>query len=354
MKITDAIKVLRFPLAVLVVYIHYAPFQRVDLWALTAVDRPITTTLYTLFSFLVGSVAVPIFVAISGYLYFIKIGNNFSRAQYIKQSRKRVYTLAIPYLGWIAITWIAGIIYNLIKYDTTFTQLLSETWQNLYYILWAGPLYFPFYFIRDLIVLSLLAPLWHWLIKHTSWVWLVASLLLYFSPIELFTGLSTRLLFYYSLGAFFGIKGYKELTISRPLGFISILVTMVAASVYIIKPVASAWHTPSLKLFEIALIVVLLFGLQGTDTTKPPFAWCKKMGIYSFFIYSTHQIYIINFARGFQERILTHFPAPLDDLLNVVTYITFPLAIVAILVAVYKIWAKVAPRSLSLLLGGRI
>ncbi|OFO56512.1 hypothetical protein HMPREF3027_01805 [Porphyromonas sp. HMSC077F02] len=354
MKITDAIKVLRFPLAVLVVYIHYAPFQRVDLWALTAVDRPITTTLYTLFSFLVGSVAVPIFVAISGYLYFIKIGNNFSRAQYIKQSRKRVYTLAIPYLGWIAITWIAGIIYNLIKYDTTFTQLLSETWQNLYYILWAGPLYFPFYFIRDLIVLSLLAPLWHWLIKHTSWVWLVASLLLYFSPIELFTGLSTRLLFYYSLGAFFGIKGYKELTISRPLGFISILVTMVAASVYIIKPVASAWHTPSLKLFEIALIVVLLFGLQGTDTTKPPFAWCKKMGIYSFFIYSTHQIYIINFARGFQERILTHFPAPLDDLLNVVTYITFPLATVAILVVAYKIWAKVAPRSLSLLLGGRI
>lgn len=352
MKITDAIKVLRFPLAVLVVYIHYAPFQRVDLWALTAVDRPITTTLYTLFSFLVGSVAVPIFVAISGYLYFIKIGNNFSRAQYIKQSRKRVYTLAIPYLGWIAITWIAGIIYNLIKYDTTFTQLLSETWQNLYYILWAGPLYFPFYFIRDLIVLSLLAPLWHWLIKHTSWVWLVASLLLYFSPIELFTGLSTRLLFYYSLGAFFGIKGYKELTISRPLGFISILVTMVAASVYIIKPVASAWHTPSLKLFEIALIVVLLFGLQGTDTTKPPFAWCKKMGIYSFFIYSTHQIYIINFARGFQERILTHFPAPLDDLLNVVTYITFPLATVAILVVAYKIWAKVAPRSLSLLLGG--
>lgn len=354
MKITDAIKVLRFPLAVLVVYIHYAPFQRVDLWALTAVDRPITTTLYTLFSFLVGSVAVPIFVAISGYLYFIKIGNNFSRAQYIKQSRKRVYTLAIPYLGWIAITWIAGIIYNLIKYDTTFTQLLSETWQNLYYIFWAGPLYFPFYFIRDLIVLSLLAPLWHWLIKHTSWVWLVASLLLYFSPIELFTGLSTRLLFYYSLGAFFGIKGYKELTISRPLGFISILVTMVAASVYIIKPVASAWHTPSSKLFEIALIVVLLFGLQGTDTTKPPFAWCKKMGIYSFFIYSTHQIYIINFARGFQERILTHFPAPLDDLLNVVTYITFPLATVAILVVAYKIWAKVAPRSLSLLLGGRI
>lgn len=354
MKITDAIKVLRFPLAVLVVYIHYAPFHRVDLWALTAVDRPITTTLYTLFSFLVGSVAVPIFAAISGYLYFIKIGNHFSRAQYIEQSRKRVYTLAIPYIGWIAITWIAGIFYNMIKYDATLTQLLSETWQNLYYILWSGPIYFPFYFIRDLMVLSLLAPLWHWLIKHTSWVWLVASLLLYFSPIELFTGLSTRLLFYYSLGAFLGIKGYRELTISRPIGIISVLVTLIATSVYIIQPVASAWHTPSLKLFEIALIVVILYALQRSDTTKPLFFWCNKMGIYSFFIYSTHQIYIINFARGFQERILSHFPAPLDDLLNVVTYITFPIAIVAILVVVYKIWAKVAPRSLSLLLGGRI
>nr|WP_311479338.1 hypothetical protein [uncultured Porphyromonas sp.] len=129
---------------------------------------------------------------------------------------------------------------------------------------------------------------------------------------------------------------------------------MIATSVYIIQPVASAWHTPSLKLFEIALIVVILYALQRSDTTKPLFAWCQKMGIYSFFIYSTHQIYIVNFARGFQERILSYFRAPLDDLLNVVIYITFPIAIVAILVAVYKIWAKVAPRSLSLLLGGRI
>lgn len=354
MKITDAIKALRFPLAVLVVYIHYAPFHRVDLWALTAVDRPITTTLYTLFSFLVGSVAVPIFVAISGYLYFIKIGNHFSRAQYIEQSRKRVYTLAIPYIGWIAITWFAVIFYNMIKYDATITQLLSDTWQNLYYILWSRPLYFPFSFIRDLMVLSLLAPLWHWLIKHTSWVWLVASLLLYFSPIELFTGLSTRLLFYYSLGAFYGIKGYRELIISRPIGVISILITLIATSVYIIQPVASAWHTPSLKLFEISLIVVILFALQDADTTRPLFTWCKKMGIYSFFIYSTHQIYLVNFAKGFQQRILNSFTAPIDDLVGILTYITFPIAIVAILVVVYKIWAKVAPRSLSLLLGGRI
>lgn len=354
MRITDAIKILRFPLAVLVVYIHFAPFQRVDLWALTAVDRPITATLYTLFSFLIGSVAVPIFTAISGYLYFIKIGKDFSRKEYVEQSRKRVDTLVIPYLGWLAITWVAGMVFNRIKYDTTLAQLFSDTWQNLYYILWSGPLYYPFYFIRDLMVLSLLAPLWHWLIKHTSWVWLMASLLLYFSPIELFTGLSTRLLFYYSLGAFYGIKGYRELTISRPIGVISILITLIATSVYIIQPVASAWHTPSLKLFEMALIVVLLFALQRSDTAKPLFSWCNKMGIYSFFIYSTHQIYIINFAKGFQEKILSHFSAPLDDLLNIMIYITFPIAVVAILVVAYKIWAKVAPRSLSLLLGGRI
>lgn len=354
MKITDAIKVLRFPLAVLVVYIHYAPAGRVDLMALTAVDRPITTTLYTLFSFLVGSVTVPIFVAISGYLYFIKIGSNFSRTQYLEQTRKRVYTLAIPYLGWIAITWVAGIIYNLIKYDTTITQLLSDTWQNLYYILWAGPLYFPFYFIQELMVLSLLTPLIHWLIKHTSYLWLAVSLLLYLVLYKLFTGLSTRLLFFYSVGAFLGIKGYQEISINRLIGYASILLTLLATCLFITQSVDSMWYDFSIKLFVMAFSALLLFVLQDADTTKPIFAWCQKMGIYSFFIYSTHQIYIVNFARGFQERILSYFRAPLDDLLNVVIYITFPIAIVAILVAVYKIWAKVAPRSLSLLLGGRI
>ena len=354
MKITDAIKVLRFPLAVLVVYIHYAPAGRVDLMALTAVDRPITTTLYTLFSFLVGSVAVPIFVAISGYLYFIKIGSNFSRTQYLEQTRKRVYTLAIPYLGWIAITWVAGTIYNLIKYDTTITQLLSDTWQNLYYILWAGPLYFPFYFIQELMVLSLLTPLIHWLIKHTSYLWLAVSLLLYLVLYKLFTGLSTRLLFFYSVGAFLGIKGYEEISINRLIGYASILVTLVATFLYITQPVNSTWHDFSIKLFVMAFSVVLLFALQYTDTTKPLFTWCKKMGIYSFFIYATHQIYLSGFAKGLEQRILASFTAPIDDFVGILSYITFPIAIVAILVAVYKIWAKVAPRSLSLLLGGRI
>lgn len=78
------------------------------------------------------------------------------------------------------------------------------------------------------------------------------------------------------------------------------------------------------------------------------------MGIYSFFIYATHQIYLSGFAKGFEQRILTSLIAPIDDLVGILTYTTFPIAIVAILVVVYKIWAKVTPRSLSLLLGGRI
>lgn len=354
MNISEVIKVLRFPLAVMVVYIHYAPYVIVNILSLTSADKPIMTTLYTLFSFLVGSVAVPLFTAISGYLYFIKIGNNFSCNQYLEQTRKRIYTLAIPYLGWIAITWIAGIIYNLIKTDASFSQLLSETWQNLYSILWSGPIYFPFYYIRELMILSLLAPVLHWLIKHTSYAWLAISLLLYLIIDDRFIGLSSRLLFYYSVGTFLGIRGYQELSVSRLIGYSSILVTLVASFLYITQPVYSTWYNFSIKLFVMAFSVVLLFALQYTDTTKPLFAWCKKMGIYSFFIYSTHQIYLINFAKGFEQRILTSLIAPIDDLVGILTYTTFPIAIVAILVAVYKIWAKVAPRSLSLLLGGRI
>lgn len=354
MNISEVIKALRFPLAVMVVYIHYAPAERVDLMVLTSADLPFTTTLYTLFSFLIGSVAVPLFVAMSGYLYFIKIGSNFSSNQYWEQTRKRIYTLAIPYFGWIAITWLVGIAYSLLRTDTSGTQLLSDTWRNLYYILWAGPLYFPFYYIRDLMVLTLLAPIWHWLIKHASWGWLVVSMLLYFMLGQLFTGLSTRLLFFYSVGAFMGIKGYQEISINRLTGYFSVLLTLLATFLYITQPVYSTWHDFSIKLFVMAFSVVLLFALQDTDTTKPLFTWCKKMGIYSFFIYATHQIYLSGFAKGFEQRILTSLTAPIDDLVGILAYTTFPIAIVAILVAVYKIWAKVAPRSLSLLLGGRI
>lgn len=357
MNISQAIKTLRFPLAVLVVYIHHAPAEQISLLTLTAADRPITTTLYTLLSFLVGEVAVPLFTAMSGYLYFIKIGQQFTPKQYIEQSRKRVYTLAIPYIGWIVISWLATLCYNLLRLKMPLTEYLSYTWDNLYYMLWGGPLYFPFYYIRDLMVLSLLTPMWHWLIKHISWGWIVVTLALYFALPIFFTGLSTRLLFFFSLGAYFGIKGYKEVSISRLIGYISMVITVIAVGMYLTKPIESdwySWHNISLKLFILSFTVVVLYAMQKLDFAHSSVIWCQRMGVYSFFIYATHQIYLSGFAKGLEQRILAQFSAPLNDIIGVVTYITFPIAIVAVLIMVYRLWAKLSPRTLAPLLGGRL
>lgn len=354
MNISEGIKALRFPLAALVVYIHYAPALRVDLLTLTATELPVMSTLYTLFSHLIGSVAVPLFTAMSGYLYFIKIGKSFTLQQYKEQCKKRIHTLAIPYLGWIAITWVASIIYSTLVKHESWGYLMADTWTRLYYILWGGPLYFPFYYIRDLMVLTLLAPLWHWLIKRLSWGWIIASLLLYFAIGSLFTGLSTRLLFFFSLGAYIGIKGYRELRVSRPIGYLSIALSAVSTAIYLAQPIVSEWHERSLMLFIISFAVVVVYALQWLDFSHPKVVWWQKMGVYSFFIYATHQIYLIGFAKGFEQRLLSQLPAPLNDVVGIVTYITFPIAVIAILIVAYNVWAKVSPRTLAPLLGGRV
>lgn len=76
MKITEAIKVLRFPLIVLVVYIHMADMAIGDWSDIVASGR----TWYSLFTIniprLFCDIGVPLFFIISGYLFFLSIRTN--------------------------------------------------------------------------------------------------------------------------------------------------------------------------------------------------------------------------------------------------------------------------------------
>lgn len=104
---SETFKALRFPLAVMVVFIHSFNLLENNLpnWEhITGMD--INAAIQILFSKVITSIAVPTFYLISGYFFFYKV-TNFDFLTYKRKLEKRVHTLLNPYLLWnvLPILW---------------------------------------------------------------------------------------------------------------------------------------------------------------------------------------------------------------------------------------------------------
>lgn len=87
---------LRFPMILLVVYIHY---YGDNIPQTSIVGCCIYDSIRITISHVISRAAVPIFFLISGYYFFYNT-DSFNYKIYIKKLRKRVNTILIPYLIW--------------------------------------------------------------------------------------------------------------------------------------------------------------------------------------------------------------------------------------------------------------
>ena len=101
---SESINMLRFPLAILVVFVHsfgtdidVAELHASVLTGLVAYDY-----IRLFFSVVIARSAVPIFFIISGYLLFLKV-EKYNKTVYISKLRKRWHSLVIPYFSWIVL-----------------------------------------------------------------------------------------------------------------------------------------------------------------------------------------------------------------------------------------------------------
>lgn len=93
-SVSKTISFLRFPLIILVVFIHVPRLPG---------GGEIYSYVTTLLSVKVASIAVPCFFLISGLLFF---DTSFNFKKYILKLRKRIVTLLIPYILWNAFFFI--------------------------------------------------------------------------------------------------------------------------------------------------------------------------------------------------------------------------------------------------------
>jgi len=102
---------------------------------------------------IIGCIGVPLFYFISGYLFFQ--GEGFTKKIYKEKIIRRVKTLLIPYLCWNLIAYfLYAFVIGSIRYD----QFLQSFWvipQNVGH----SPANGPLWFLRTLIILSLISPI---------------------------------------------------------------------------------------------------------------------------------------------------------------------------------------------------
>lgn len=160
--------------------------------------------------------AVPTFFFISGYLFFMK--GDFSISTYRNKLHKRIKTLFVPYVAWIALYVVSTIIYKVME-DPSFnimTFLKDNGYLRLFYdcnvwhtqmSLLSGPFLIPLWYIRDLMVMVIVSPLIYFLIKRTRHIYIICLTCLFLLRLwPDIHGISLTAIFFFSLGSEFSIR----------------------------------------------------------------------------------------------------------------------------------------------------
>lgn len=219
---------IRFPLAFMVVMLHsYVAVEgfhisKVNYESLTGVD--VYSLVGITFSHVLTQIAVPMFFFISGYLFFKGL-ESWNLNSFGSKLRRRLKSLLIPYLIWNTIQALVIIGVMILAYLLMGKSIsrISEWFCNIGYfygVYWSDqttvvlkenmlglpfyksfPLLMPMWFIRDLMVTVLLAPiLWLLLKKIPLIILAVLSFLWATGTGTAIPGLSFSSLLFFGLG----------------------------------------------------------------------------------------------------------------------------------------------------------
>lgn len=350
-RLSKVIDTMRLPLIYLVVIAHLVPFtlEKVNF---SFIGDDFFVLVSEMFSHHVAKLSVRCYFLVSGYYFFKHYSGNL-RSFLKRQYKSRFRTLLKPYLIWNSIAFLAFIFKNKIfismglSAEPEFATLKES---SLLYMFWSGPWNFPLWFVRDLICMILISPLILYFIKYLKHYGVILLAILYLTQIgKDIPGFSLTAIFFFSLGAYFSLEKKNMLQLFYQLkipAFILAIVFLFTALKYNPEPS----HEYFVRLF-ILFGVITTFNLFAYLNDNYPFM-NKLTGFssLSFFIYVIHEVYIINWLKGFFYNLSLY-----DNLwMKYLAYWTIPVICIAIIAAIYYSMMKLTPRLFVSSLGDRI
>lgn len=349
------VNLLRFPLILLVLYIHsYTVPVRLENSTVSVVPAAWLVTLQAAWSNGFARIAVPLFFLISGYLYFVGFDGGF--AAYRTKTSRRVGTLLVPLLFWnllaIALFALGQSLPATAGYFNAANGRIVESTPFGFVDTLIGithyPLAYQFWFIRNLIVVALFALPLHWVLRRTG-PFLPGFLLFWW----LFYPFGLRVLPVRALetAAFFTIGAWLAMT-ARPL-FPPVVWLRWLAPLYLAllaSDIAVRTVTGRQPLFCPTILVGIVFVLALTGLVRAGSRLSRALGrlsLASFFVFAAHEP-LMTFCRKLIYRAL-----PASQTTIFTAYALLPLFLAALLTAAYFTLRQLTPRFTAIISGGR-
>ncbi len=368
---------LRFPLAILVVFAHSFG-SAVDVEQLHA-DGLSGMAVYDYLRIFISAViarsAVPLFFIFSGFLFFKGV-QQFDRTVYVEKLRKRWHSLAQPYLLWniLFILWtLALMIRSILLRGKPWSDIGDYFAERGYlHILWdshalgedrttwlgvvehsSGPELYPFWYMRDLMIMVVLAPVIYWLIKRLRLGFVLLLMAIYLLDIRMpwFGDTEASAILFFSIGAYFSIMKqdftqvlWRWRYVICPLAIILIVAQTATGS-------AMGNYTSLMVHHWLVVVQTFAFIIMASALCryKKLYEWNRKLAPTSFFIYALHP-----FILGVLKKIVVKL-TPMSDMwyMQCIDYLLAPLACVALCIAIYTVGRRWMPGAMKLLMGER-
>jgi surface polysaccharide O-acyltransferase-like enzyme len=329
------IDLLRFPLAIMVIFNHMNPkvINLFDADFSLISGHGIYNVTGVLLSHVLTHIAVPTFYLISGFLFFINF-QKWSWKGYKKKLSSRIKTLLVPYLLWNAIPFLLAVLAMLAAVaikgkpiEGVETFIVEKNWHIFYdcnewgttRINWlgenlrmTGPYDLPLWFLRDLIVVTMMTPIIYYAIKKSGLFIISILFVAYISRIwTLLPGFHITAFFYFSTGAYFALNKINVIQFvdKYKLLFIPIcIILLVATTIY---DGANTVIGQNIYPLFVCTGVLTVFYVASRCIIKHNIKPNKLLVSSCFFIYAIHEVGfpLIGSPLGLTRRVL-HYIIP--------------------------------------------
>lgn len=276
-------------------------------------------------------VAVPYFFLISGLFFFRRLYNTIDA--YFQMIEKKSKSLLIPFLFW---NLIGGCILYFILHES-----LGDNPISLIYNCLLSKWYAPLWFVRDLIIMMLLVPLYRWSLNYRYLRLCILAILFYFwYPIDCSLLSTEGLLFFYAGGIISNNQHILDFKINKWL-LLSMLLLWVISCMFSFPQ----YHILIHKVNTILGIIVLWGMIDYFPQNNAQLS--QKIWGTAFFIYVTH-FYLI---KALKRMIASQFYE--NDVIALATYLLLPVVICFILCCISLFFQKKLPKVYSIITGNR-
>ena len=344
MRMSDAITWLRFPLIFLIIMLHCYSVQRLE-----GNHELYFKVLYP-FSLWLGETGVPCFFFISGYLFFL------SKKTYLQKLSTRVHTLLVPYLLWNSMMVIGYLLALMIGYPQEINGHSLADYHVVEYVrlFWDRgsydngnfvPILCPLWYIRNLLIMSLISPLIYYILKYlreffllfvTIW-WLMTN----------HNAFIPQTILFFSLGAYFSVFSVNPLKVvlDKKTVFITIFLVFAIGDIFshVVcgTPVNLQIHRLSL-LFNIPVLFLLAdYGVRRNFQ-------CKSLPNAAFIVFCVHYPLVI-----LLRKLCVVYFSELNDVFQILLYFFCVVIAMAGSLGVYFFLDKFCPKIKNVLSGNR-